>query len=60
MSMSTAKKYVNVPITYSSDDKLLDTRLFKEVGRVFENIKPSKQKSGLTGLRKILAEKKRK
>lgn len=58
--MNTAKKYVNVPITYSSEDNLLDTRLFKNVGRVFENVKASKQKSGMAGLRKILVEKKRK
>jgi len=58
--MSSAKKYINEPITYSSNDKLLDTELFQKIGRVFQYVKRSKRKTGLTGVQKILIEKKRK
>jgi len=52
------KKYINQPITYSPDDKLLDTKLFQEIGKAIQNIKRSKKKTGLKGVQKIFAEKK--
>jgi hypothetical protein len=56
--MSAVKKYTNVPITYSPDDKLLDTKLFQDIGRAVREIRQSKRKTGLTGMQKIFAEKK--
>ena len=59
--MSSAKKYINVPVTYSSEDKLLDTKLFQQIGKAARSIqrsKAAKSRSTLTGVSKIFAEKK--
>jgi hypothetical protein len=56
--MSTIKKYANQPITYSSGDKLLETKLFQDIAREVKDIAQSKRRTGLAGVHKILAEKK--
>ena len=60
MASAKKEKYVNVPITYSDDDKLLETKLFIEIARQYRAVKNPSKKGRLTGLQKILAEKKRK
>jgi hypothetical protein len=55
--MNSAKQYINIPITYSREDKLLETKLFQEIGRAMQTVRKSKRKTGLTGVRKIFAEK---
>lgn len=56
--MSTAKKYVNEPITYSPDDKLPETKLFQEIGKALKAVQQSRRKTGLSGIQKIFREKK--
>lgn len=58
--MAEAKKYINEPISYSSEGKLLETRLFQEIARAHRIAKSAKKKSSLTALQKLLAEKRRK
>lgn len=58
---SAAKKYINVPVTYSPSDKLLDTRLFQRIGKAARTIQQSKRmkaSTGLAGVQRIFAEKK--